>query len=55
MVGFAGHFLRAADQNGVQGVIDLAEVLSDELRVAMFCTGAKDLAALAETPLHTQF
>ncbi len=55
MIGFAGHFLRAADQNGVQGVIDLAEVLSDELRVAMFCTGAKDLAKLAEMPLHTQF
>ncbi len=55
MVGFAGHFLRAADQNGVQGVIDLAEVLTDELRVAMFCTGTKDLAALAETPLHKEF
>ena len=55
LVGFAGHFLKAADKNGVQGVIDLAEVLTDELRVAMFCSGAGDLEALANTPLHTRF
>lgn len=55
MVGFAGHFLRAADQNGVQGVIELAETITDELRVVMFCTGAKDLEALRNMPLHTEF
>jgi isopentenyl-diphosphate delta-isomerase len=55
MVGFAGHFLRAADQNGVQGVHELAETNTYELRVAMFCTGAKDLEALRNMPLHTEF
>ena len=55
LVGFAGQFLKAADQKGVQGVIDLAEVLTDELRVAMFCSSAGDLQALTNTPLYTQF
>ena len=55
LVGFAGHFLRAADQNGVAGVVELAETLTDELRIAMFCSGAKDVAALSQTPLHTEF
>ncbi len=55
LAGFAGQFLKAADKNGVQGVIELAELLTDELRVAMFCTGAADLDALAKVPLYTQF
>lgn len=55
IVGFAGHFLRAADRDGVAGVIELAETITDELRVAMFCSGAANIAALAQTPLHTQF
>ncbi len=55
LVGLAGDFLRAADRNGVEGVIEMAEILSDELRVTMFASGAKDLAALAETPLYTEF
>lgn len=55
VVGLAGEFLRAADKDGVAGVVELAETITDELRVAMFCTGAADLAALAATPLYTEF
>ncbi len=55
LVGFAGLFLKAADKNGVAGVIDMAETVTEELRVAMFCAGAKNLAALAQTPLHTSY
>ena len=55
LVGFAGEFLRAADQNGVAGVIELAETITDELRIAMFSAGAKDIEALSKTPLHTQY
>jgi isopentenyl-diphosphate Delta-isomerase len=54
-VGFAGDFLRAAVKDGVPGVVELAQTISDELRVAMFCSGAADLEALARTPLHRQF
>lgn len=49
--GLAGDFLRAADTDGVSGVIELAETLRDELRVAMFCAGAANIHALADTPL----
>lgn len=55
LVGLAGEFLRAADRDGVAGVIDLAGVISDELRVAMFCSAAGDLPTLAQTPLHRAF
>jgi isopentenyl-diphosphate delta-isomerase len=55
IVGLAGEFLRAADTAGVEGVIDLAGALTDELRVTMFGSGAGTLMALAHTPLHTQF
>ncbi|MCB8946355.1 MAG: type 2 isopentenyl-diphosphate Delta-isomerase [Ardenticatenaceae bacterium] len=55
IVGLAGHFLRAADSDGVAGVIELAETLTDELRIAMFSSGADSLSALAQTPLHTEF
>lgn len=53
--GFAGQFLRAAVNGGVDGVIEEAATLTDELRVAMFCSGATSLTELARTPLHTQF
>jgi isopentenyl-diphosphate Delta-isomerase len=49
--GLAGDFLRAADQNGVAGVIELAETITDELRVAMFCAGVPNLATLTHTHL----
>ncbi|WP_374685569.1 type 2 isopentenyl-diphosphate Delta-isomerase [Promineifilum sp.] len=55
LVGLAGEFLRAADQDGVEGVAQLAGALTDELRVAMFCAGAGDIGALGQTPLHTSF
>lgn len=55
LVGFAGEFLRAADQNGVPGVIDLAETITEELRVAMFCAGAKNIDTLTRVPLHTNY
>lgn len=55
LVGFAGEFLRAADKNGAEGVVEMAETITDELRIAMFCTAAKDLAALAETTVYTEF
>ena len=55
LVGFAGDFLRAADQNGVAGVIEMAETLTDELRITMFCAGAANLATLSQTKLHTQY
>lgn len=55
LVGFAGEFLRAADQNGVVGVTELAETITDELRIAMFCAGAATIAALKQTRLHTSY
>lgn len=55
VVGLAGDFLRAADKNGVPGVIELAETITDELRITMFCSEAANLAALAQTPLYTSF
>jgi len=51
-VGFAGEFLRAAVRGGVEGVIETAGMITDELRVAMFSSGAGDIAALAALPLY---
>jgi isopentenyl-diphosphate delta-isomerase len=55
IVGLAGHFLRAADNEGLAGVIELAETITDELRIAMFSSGAIDLATLAKTTLYSEF
>ncbi len=55
IVGLAGDFLRAADKDGVDGVIELAGALTDELKIAMFCSAASDLQMLSETPLYTHF
>ncbi|MGB3716342.1 MAG: type 2 isopentenyl-diphosphate Delta-isomerase [Candidatus Promineifilaceae bacterium] len=55
IAGLAGDFLRAAVQNGVEGVIDTAGALTDELRVTMFGSGAADISSLAETPLYDHF
>jgi isopentenyl-diphosphate delta-isomerase len=55
LIGFAGDFLRAAVSDGVSGVVETAGAITDELRVAMFCTGATTLDDLANTKLHTQF
>lgn len=55
LAGLAGDFLRAADNGGVNGVVELAETITDELRVTMFAAGAANLMALAQTPLHVTF
>ncbi len=55
LVGIAGDFLRAANQNGADGVVELAQILTDELRVTMFGAGIADLTALSESQLHTEF
>ncbi len=55
IAGIAGDFLRAADKDGVAGVVDLAETVTDELRVAMFASGAADITALGKTELRTAF
>jgi isopentenyl-diphosphate delta-isomerase len=55
IAGIAGDFLRAADREGVAGVVDLAETITDELRVAMFACGAASIASLSQTPLYTNF
>lgn len=55
VAGLAGDFLRAADEYGVQGVVELAGAITDELRVSMFCSGAADIAALAQTPLYRNY
>jgi isopentenyl-diphosphate delta-isomerase len=53
--GLAGDFLRAADEFGVQGVVELAGAITDELRVAMFCSGAQDIKGLANTRLYQSY
>ena len=55
IAGLAGEFLRAADENGVAGVVELAETITDELRVTMFAAAVPDLHALSKTPLYTNF
>jgi len=52
LVGFAGDFLRAADRGGVEAVVEMAEMISTELRISMFCSGAGDLQELSNTPLQ---
>ena len=53
--GIAGDFLRAADKSGVEGVIELALTITDELRVTMFASGAADIEELSRTRLYTQY
>jgi len=48
--GLAGSFLRAADQSE-EAARDLAQELIAQLRIAMFCVGARDVAALQRVPL----
>ena len=50
LVGMAQRFLSAA-VDSAEAAIARAERTVRELRIAMFCAGARDLAALAETPL----
>ncbi len=53
--GIAGDFLRAADKAGVEGVVELALTITDELRVAMFCSGAANINELSRTKLYRRF
>ena len=47
LVGLASPFLRAATVSD-EAVVDAIDLLTDELRIAMFCTGAGDVTALRE-------
>lgn len=47
LVGLASPFLRAATVSD-EAVVDAIDLLADELRIAMFCTGAGDVTALRE-------
>lgn len=49
LVGLAGPFLRAADA-GPEAALDLARELTETLRIAMFCVGARSLADLRCSP-----
>jgi isopentenyl-diphosphate delta-isomerase len=48
--GLAGPFLKAADQSA-EAASDLIEELSTQIRIAMLCSGASNIAALQTTPL----
>jgi isopentenyl-diphosphate Delta-isomerase len=48
--GMAGPFLKAADQS-TEAVDQLIRETTTQLRIAMLCSGAKDLAQLQHTPL----
>jgi len=50
-VGLAGDFLRAAVSGGVEGVLETAGAIVDELRVSMFCCGTGNISLLSKTPL----
>lgn len=50
MAGLASPFLKAADQS-VAAVDELIRVLVGQLRIAMFCSGARTIANLQQTPL----
>ena len=55
LVGLAGEFLKVAVQGGVEATVELADVITEELKISMFCAGAADLNALSQTQLHTEF
>lgn len=51
--GMAGPFLKAADQSA-EAVDELIRVLSTQIRIAMLCSGARNLDELRQTPLLKQ-
>lgn len=55
LTGLAGEFLKVAVKSGVSATVELADAITEELKIAMFCAGAADLKALAQTELHTEF
>lgn len=46
MGGMAGQFLKAGEAGGIEGAIEFAEIITEQLRIAMFCAGANDIEAL---------
>jgi isopentenyl-diphosphate delta-isomerase len=50
LIGLALPLLRALDDNGEDGVYDYLYQLADELKVAMFLTGSKDVGTLKKIP-----
>lgn len=50
LAGMAGPFLKAADES-IEAILALAHEINTQLRIAMFCSGAGNLIALAQTPL----
>jgi isopentenyl-diphosphate delta-isomerase len=48
----APHLFSAVDSEGADSVADGLRAFIDELRIAMFCTGAANLAALRSVPLE---
>lgn len=52
LAGSAAPHLAAQDRGGIAGLLDALGAIIDELRVAMFCAAAPDLAALRQTPLR---
>ena len=55
LTGLAGEFLKAAVDGGVDGTVELADTITEELKIAMFCAGAPDLDSLSRTELHTEY
>lgn len=53
--GIAGDFLKAAVNEGLEGVLELAATVTDELRTAMLCAGAGSIGELGQIPLYTSF
>ena len=52
--GLAGEFLKATDQGGTEGAVALANAITHELRITMFCTGSANLQQLSQQPLYEQ-
>lgn len=50
LAGFAGPLLRAAAQSE-EAATEMLTAIVEELRITMYCTGAKDLTALKHVPL----
>lgn len=50
LAGLASPFLKAANES-LEAVDELIRVLVDQLRISMFCAGARDIDALRATPL----
>lgn len=50
--GLAGEFLKAADQGGVAGVLELIACITEELKITMLCAGVGNVDALKKLNLH---